>query len=186
MSQEKEKLNEHLHRQQNLKDTDELTMLELMGEIQPLVGSYNNEQKELLQDEKVQRYVQLNDLLQEYGSIVEILERKHIANIQNDCKHNLWYLLTSETDSYEGRTYWTCRCLDCDMVRESRSHNFRNVISGPSLFGRGSRHEKSYNQVQQAYRILQDKYDRYYENKQLDEDLYNDNVVGKVLKKKYR
>jgi len=51
-----------------------------------------------------------------------------IEEIQNNCKHETWYHISTSNDEYEGRTYFTCKCLDCDHIEEDRSRDFKNVI----------------------------------------------------------
>ncbi len=64
-------------------------------------------------------YRQQNNLIEKYTNLK-----------QKNCKHPLWYFIKEETDSYEGRTYYTCRCLECNLVEERRSRDFDNVIRG--------------------------------------------------------
>ncbi|MFC0903688.1 hypothetical protein ACFHWD_03165 [Clostridium sp. MT-14] len=49
-------------------------------------------------------------------------------HMQDNCKHNIWYYLYSSTDDYEGRTYLTCKCLDCDKIEESSLRYFKHII----------------------------------------------------------
>lgn len=57
--------------------------------------------------------------------------RERYTNLkQKNCSHPLWYFIKEETDTYEGRTYHTCKCLECDLVDERRSRDFDNVIIG--------------------------------------------------------
>jgi ABC-type uncharacterized transport system fused permease/ATPase subunit len=57
-----------------------------------------------------------------------------VSNIQNECNHKFWYHLSTSSDDYEGRTYFTCKCLDCDFVTEDRSRSFGYVIDTKENF----------------------------------------------------
>ena len=58
------------------------------------------------------------------------LREKYTNLKQKNCSHPLWHFIKEETDTYEGRTYYTCRCLECNLVEERRSRDFDNVIRG--------------------------------------------------------
>ncbi len=186
MSNKEKELLEKMFSKWDENHFDERKLLAFMRLIRPLAEEYKKEKTSLLENELVQRYFIVDSLSEEYNSVLEDLEEKYEEIVQADCQHNLWYLLHSESDDYEGRTYWVCACLDCGLVKEERSHNFNNVIKGYCLFARAERHEKSFETIQQEYRILLDKYDNYYEKKGLDEVLYNETVVQKVFVKKYK
>jgi len=81
-----------------------------------------------------------NPIVQEYMKLVSSNERLYskLSNAkenytrlkQKTCTHPLWYFISESTDSYEGRTYYTCKCLECNLVDERRSRDFDNVIKG--------------------------------------------------------
>lgn len=82
------------------------------------------------------------DIIKEYNKCNQ--EREKIyrnicdleTSLQDNCNHQMWYFLSSSTDDYEGRTYFRCRCLDCDKVDEDRSKYFKNVIKSNISFSK--------------------------------------------------
>jgi len=183
-SEEKNLLAEKLIKRQGVNFENDTELIAFMKEIEPIIEEYKMEKSNLLAEEQVQKYILLEELLEKYQQMFNELETKYEEKIQSDCQHPLWYLVYSTTNDYEGRTYWTCLCLECGLREEDRSHRFSNVITGTCLFARAERHKKSYQTIQREYRILLDKYDNYYQQKSLDDDLYNKNAVCKVLMKK--
>lgn len=74
-----------------------------------------------------------------------------VRNIQENCNHKIWYFLSSSTDDYEGRTYYTCKCLDCDYIEEARSKYFINII----------RTKMKFSEVQKEYKKNKIYYSKY-------------------------
>ncbi len=170
---------------QDLDFNNEENLLLMLKKMGPLIQQYQDEKNLLLKDDKVNRYLFLEATLKECQKFTKKLNETYENNLQNNCQHNLWYLLKSEKDSYENRRYWTCYCLECGFEKEDRSRHFNNVIHGNGSLFR-PHNQLSFAKVQQDYRILLDKYDTYYDKKNLDVDLYNQNVVAKVFVKKYK
>lgn len=50
------------------------------------------------------------------------------SKIQQHCLHPIWYHISTHDDCYEGRRYFTCKCLECEFVEEDRSREFKNVV----------------------------------------------------------
>ncbi len=46
---------------------------------------------------------------------------------QEKCSHPVWYFLNGVTDWYEGKSYWTCQCVNCGKItKEERSKEYPN------------------------------------------------------------
>lgn len=78
----------------------------------------------------VQQYIILssqNSVL--YGKLTNLKE-SYINLKQRLCTHPIWFFVSETTDDYEGRTYYTCRCLECGKVEERRNRDFENIIRG--------------------------------------------------------
>jgi len=69
---------------------------------------------------------------------------KEINRIQSECKHPIWYHLSTESDCYEGRKYFTCQCLECGKIKESGYRNFNLMLFK----------KESYNTVKEEYNKL--------------------------------
>lgn len=99
--------------------------------------------------------------------------------MQLNCSHSLWYLLSHNTDSYESKPYWTCKCVKCCKIEEDLSRNFENVIVGDGIFALHERSKYSYNEVRREYNNL-------INNLGVDgETNINGNDIVKVLVKRY-
>ena len=69
-------------------------------------------QEELLEDSKVQEYVEVSDSLRDTDSIIRILNQSILKSVQENCEHPAWVLLYKDSDP-EGRVYYKCRCVAC-------------------------------------------------------------------------
>ncbi len=49
--------------------------------------------------------------------------------IQSECKHPIWYHLTTKCDEYEGRKYFTCKCLECNLIETRRAKDFNRKLT---------------------------------------------------------
>ena len=86
--------------------------------------------KVLEQNTIVQEYINLVSLNERLYSKLSNTKESYIKLKQKNCTHPLWYFISETTDSYECRTYYTCKCLECDLIEEKRSRDFNNVIKG--------------------------------------------------------
>ncbi len=187
MTDEEGKLEEEMEAWRNFEPRNSRDILLFLQQNIENIQQYEQEKESLLTDAKVQRYEVLATLLEKYHSFLDRVEASYKEAFYEECNHDVWYLLYSETDEYEGRTYWNCKCLQCGKHKEARSNFFRNkVIMGECLFARAKRNEKPYGVVRDEYYSLVNKYDEYYNNKELDGDLYNVDAPVKTLIKRYK
>ena len=52
-----------------------------------------------------------------------------IRKMQKECQHSIWHYIKKEKDHFEGRVYFTCRCLECDKIEERRGQDFKRLLS---------------------------------------------------------
>jgi len=149
-----------------------------------LIQEYEGEKQVIAQDLLVQRYEFLNDILDKYHKLMSSVEQHYQEALHEECEHDLWYLLYYESDDYEGRTYWTCKCLQCGLTEERRPRHFQGkVIMGESFCARAKRNEKPYNVIREEYHSLLEKYEDYNKNKDAEG---NQKIPAKVLTKRYK
>ncbi len=109
-------------------------------ELSEIENKFNEIQDERSNILKRMRELEKLDVINEYQKLCSSNEtlyrqqnslRERYTNLkQKNCSHPLWYFIKEETDTYEGRTYYTCRCLECNLVEERRSRDFDDVIRG--------------------------------------------------------
>lgn len=117
--------------------------LNMIAEIK-VAPNYKDLQKEI-DDLKLQ----LNQMLM---TDLKLELKQTLITKQNNCSHPLWYFLKNDVDPHEGRTYWTCKCLECEKVEERRNRDFDdNVIVGDVFFGNGEKSPHTYKEVQKLY-----------------------------------
>ena len=93
-------------------------------------------QDELLEDPKVQEYVAASNLLCEVDAKIKKLNQDIIEGVQENCQHPAWVLLNKDEDHYEGRVYFTCRCVACGKEQTDNARFFpadRIIFSGLSM-----------------------------------------------------
>lgn len=91
--------------------------------------------EKLLEDENVQEYVACESLLQETVNEIKSLSQKITEMVQKNCSHPVWYLLDKDTEPYEGRTYFKCRCVECGKVETGYARDFDTVIRNDVSYG---------------------------------------------------
>lgn len=109
-----------------------------------------DERKELLEDEKVKKYVAVDDKLTDVNKEWWKLFNEIIEARQENCLHPAWYFESGFTDSYEGRTYWTCKCVACGKrLIQTRSRDYPNdrVIWDECIMGEPTESKLSYEEV---------------------------------------
>ncbi len=183
-----------------VEDLKEKELLDLLAKVGGDLSLIRKEQADLLEDERVKRYIGIKKREEKYGALHKKIEEEYQKKMIDSCDHELWYLIYSENDDYEGRLYWTCCCLDCGYKKEDRSRNFSGtVIHGGGIFGRLKQSDYTYNEVRYAYRLLLDKYERYFDKRKgiydqkvsdnliLEDDclVYSKKPVTKLLKRKF-
>lgn len=103
-----------------------------------------------------------NKNIEEYNKLklhLNILAKKNNLLIkeynqlnQSECKHPLWYFLRDETDSYEQRQLWLCRCVKCRYEAIDHSRRFQDKLIIESFnMGFGELCKSSYEEVQNEY-----------------------------------
>ena len=78
----------------------------------------------LLENPIVQEYVAADSLLHETDADIKKLEQEIIDAEQENCLHPAWVLLYKDSDPYEGRTYYTCRCVACGKEMTDYARGF--------------------------------------------------------------
>ncbi len=82
------------------------------------------------------------------------LHDQYKSLVQKNCPHPLWYLCDSMTDDFEGRTYWTCKCVECEQVKEGGPRDFKNVITGNKNLQGLLERRQEYEEVKSLYHKL--------------------------------
>jgi hypothetical protein len=120
--------------------------LQKMLEIESELSAISNERSiildrmaELEKLESVQEYKRISSQNSVLYNRAIFISKDYIRMKQKNCSHPLWYFMRDMTDSYECKTYYTCKCLECGLEEERRSRNFDNVIKG------------DYNQLREEY-----------------------------------
>jgi len=95
-----------------------------LDELKNELSKINNEISELSKNQVIITYKKLEETKNELKNSIN----KEINRIQSECKHHIWYHLSTESDCYEGRKYFTCQCLECGKIKESGLRNFELVL----------------------------------------------------------
>ena len=118
-------------------------LIDVKTELEKVNNKVNCKQQlynDLIELPEVKNYIKAAGELEEAIKKKKLLVEEYFKILQSECNHPLWYLLDFEIDSYECKTYWTCKCIECGKVEEDRSKNFENVITGNGLFEIGRAH----------------------------------------------
>ena len=101
-------------------------------------------QEELLEDPKVQEYLEVSKSLRDTDSIIRILNQNILKSVQENCEHPVWILLNEDYDSWEGRLYFTCRCVACGKEKTAYARKFPvdRIIYDTSINGLSEKWEK--------------------------------------------
>ena len=100
----------------------------------------NNEMSELSKNQVIIAYEDLKETKDNLNNLIN----KEINKIQSECLHPIWYHLSTDSDCYEGRKYFTCQCLECGRIKED-GYRYFNLI----LFKK-----ESYNKIKEEYNKL--------------------------------
>ena len=84
----------------------------------------NNEMSELSKNQVIIAYEDLKETKDNLNNLIN----KEINKIQSECLHPIWYHLSTDSDCYEERKYFTCQCLECGKIKESGLRNFELVL----------------------------------------------------------
>lgn len=164
-------------------------------------GEYNMTKREQYIEKLKEKKEQLekSQVIENYLTLIKTIEDEERKigvekrEIQKECNHDLWYLLESEVDDYDNRSYWTCKCVLCELEAENRPSFFclENVIMEKCIFGRGTKSEVPFKEIQSQYQSLLLKYKQYFEQRKLAFKEagysleYDGAVVNKILFKKH-
>ena len=101
-------------------------------------------QEELLEDPRIQEYVAVSSLLRETNARIINLNQDIVYSEQENCEHPVWILLNEDYDSWEGRLYFTCRCVACGKEKTAYARKFPvdRIIYDTSINGLSEKWEK--------------------------------------------
>ena len=108
------------------------------------------EQEELLENEAVKRYADITQTLNGYSKKWHRLYTEIREAEQEKCPHPAWYFGAYNEDTYEGRVYWTCKCVACGKIQEevrSRDYPQGRVIYKDCFFAKPTISDMSYSEV---------------------------------------
>lgn len=91
----------------------------------------------LLENPIVQEYVAADSLFQETDADIIKLRQEIIEAEQENCQHPAWVLLYKDSDPYEGRVYYECRCVACGKQVYDIARGFPNdrvIFDAPSVY----------------------------------------------------
>lgn len=105
---------------------------------------------ELLEKEIVKEFVDTDNKLNATNKKCRSLYEEIIAAEQERCPHPAWYFYRYNEDTYEGKVYWTCKCVACGKELEdvrSRDYPRDRVIYKESFFAKPTISDMSYKEV---------------------------------------
>jgi len=85
-----------------------------LDELKNKLLKINNEISELSKNQVIIAYEDLKETKDNLNNLIN----KEINKIQSECLHPIWYHLSTDSDCYEGRKYFTCQCLECGRIKE--------------------------------------------------------------------
>ena len=95
-----------------------------LDELKNELSIINNEISEISMNPFIITYEDLKETKDNLNKSIN----KEINRIQSECEHPIWYHLSTESDCYEGRRYFTCQCLECGRIKESGYRNFNLML----------------------------------------------------------
>lgn len=115
---------------------------------------------ELLENEFVKEFVDTDNKLNATNKKWRSLYEEIITAEQERCPHPAWYFLGYTEDTYEGKVYWTCKCVACGKELEdvrSRDYPSDRVIYKESFFAKPTISDMSYKEVAEKWvKFLED------------------------------
>ena len=88
------------------------------------LSTINNEILELSKNQVIITYRELEETKNKLNDLIN----KEVNRIQSECKHPIWYHLSTDSDCYEGRKYFTCQCLECGRIKEDGYRHFNLML----------------------------------------------------------
>lgn len=113
-------------------------------------GKLIRQRKKLLEDDNVKKYLGIEKELDSSTKEAMTLQGIILVGQQERCTHPAWYFEDGFTDRYEGRTYWTCKCIACGKRLEevrSRDYPHDRVIWDECVMGDPIQSKMSYTEV---------------------------------------
>lgn len=113
-------------------------------------GKLIRQRKKLLEDDNVKKYLGIEKELDSSTKEALALQGIILVEQQERCPHPAWYFYNFSEDTYEGKVYWTCKCVACGKELEdvrSRNYPHDRVIWKESFFAKPTRSEMSYKEV---------------------------------------
>ncbi len=131
-----------------------------------LYGELNNLKNKISDYENQEMIKEYKDTIKNEG-LLKVKINSEISRIQNNCEHPIWYYINN--DKYDGKTYYTCKCLECELKEEDRSRNFDKLIFSKANFNFENIQDEYYKLLEQNYSkeiiiaILKEKYEEHKE-----------------------
>ncbi len=113
-------------------------------------GKLIRQRRKLLEDDNVKKYIGIEKELDSSTKEAMALQGIILEEQQQRCPHPAWYFEQYDEDTYEGKVYWTCKCVACGKELEdvrSRNYPHDRVIYKESFFAKPTRSEMSYSEV---------------------------------------
>ena len=116
------------------------------------------------------RILEENEIVKIYNGYKKIKEEtsrdvQSMTNkMQSECKHPIWYHVSTSGDYFEGRTYYMCKCLECGYQTERISRDFNKMVI----------------HTEEKFSVIQDKY---FEFKKITNDI---NIIKSLLEEKFK
>ena len=98
-----------------------------MTKLNELKNELTNIQNQISELSKNQIIITYKELEKTENNLINLI-KKEINQIQFECKHPIWYHLSTDNDYYEGRKYFTCKCIDCEKVKEDGAKYFHYIL----------------------------------------------------------
>ena len=95
-----------------------------LQKLQELKAELIQKRQSFLENDIIQEFLALEDLLNEANKKSSHLEHIIEAETQDWCPHPVWCVLDKDTDPYEGRTYLRCICIECGKIEEGMQRDF--------------------------------------------------------------
>jgi|GEM_PF-6901143 len=86
---------------------------------------------ELRKNPEVIKFEELLKKTENLKNEYSLLESKYAILYQEECTHNLWVYISDDTDSYEMRKLWLCKCARCGKEEIKHPKEFKQLI-GPN------------------------------------------------------
>lgn len=128
-----------------------------ISECETKYHSILEEIKELEDKPVIKKYKKLETDLSMLSKRYARLRDEYSLLYQSTCKHPLWYFLEDDSDRFEGRQKWVCKCIKCGKIETEHSREFKDkLIIESGNMGFGERCLTDYGIVRNEYQTLVD------------------------------